>query len=878
MDEEVRFVGRDRELAVLQRVWRTARDGDVRVVGIGGIAGVGKTALVRHFLTTTTAPALWASGDEEEEELPWGVLSQIFPVNSAASPVLLAHTLAAQLKDTARVIVIDDAQWADRQSMAALRLAARRLTGAPVMIVVVYQDIGLDDGWRRLLDSDRGVRLELIGLPPADLVRLAVETGHPGLSPAGAARLHEHTGGHPLHVRHLLDELPMHSIGFGHGSLPAPKGIATAMRSRLAKCRPATRDLVAAGAVIGRRFSLAQVRQLGEVTVDAVAEAIGARLLEEIPGSMGQDLAFTSTLVRGLVYHDLDRARRRQLHLLAARDGGVWHRVAAADGPDAQLADDIERAAGEHLTQARVLPAAVHLRHALDLTPPGPARRRRLLTTLEALLVVGDIATTSRYQGELAAESGAWADYVAGYQLMLTGQVSDAQVLLDRALAAVRDGTRGTPGQPDDLEARIATQLSIIALLTKSYDEMVDHGAAAVATARAPWVVAHAWLARSIGLTLAGRGAEALAELSDVDEKAGLNGLVARGMVRLWTDDLDGAHQDLTTAVDRAIRGETLRTAQALGFLGEVEYRRGALDDAVLHTELAVGDAEENNRFWDYSMLHALASYPLAARGEWAKAESHATAATTWARKVATPSGLAYAAGAKAAIAQARGDATALLAAAEELEMFYPWRESATSLAGPLRADALSQLGRTEEAVEALSAFTAKLVNRDRLSTQVAVTRVLAQLAAAEGHHDEALGACARALHLARTVGLPIEAARVELLAGTYQAALGRRAAAERTLRSALRQFVFLGAQAFVELTRRASEAAGLSLDAPPEELGELTRAEQAVVTLVCKGLSNREIAERLVLSTKTVEFHLTNVFRKLDVSGRTELRRVLAE
>jgi DNA-binding NarL/FixJ family response regulator len=886
MDGEVRFVGRDRELAVLQQVWDTVRGGNVRVVRVGGVAGVGKTALVRHFLTIVGATSVvWASGDEEEMELPWGVLAQIMPgtqVDGSANAVFVAHMLAAELTGAERVIVIDDAQWADRLSMAAVRLAARRLVAEPVMIIVVHQSTEVDDGWRRLLDSDRGVRVELTGLPPADLVRLAVSTGHPGLSMAGAARLYEHTGGHPLHARHLLDELPMHSIVFGHGSLPAPRGLATAVRARLAACRPATRDLVAAGAVIGRRFSLAQARQLSDITVEAVTEAVEARLLEEIPGSMGQDLAFTSTLVRGLVYHDLDRTQRRALHLLAAQGAGagvVWHRIAAADGPDARLADDIEREADEHLAQGRLLPAAVYLRHALDLTPPGPVRRRRLLTTFEALLVVGDVASTLRYEGELGAESGAWADYVVAYQLLLAGQVSDANALFGRALAAVREGAPDMVGQPDDLEARIAGQLAIIAVLTLSWQEMVEYGAAAVATARTPWVAAHAWYARAVGLAVAGRGAEALAELSTVDEPGapgGLDGLVARGMVRLWTDDLDGAARDLTTATDRAIRGENLRIAQALGYLGEVEYRRGALDEAVLHAELAVGDAEENNRFWDYALLHALASYPLSARGEWEKAESHVAAATTWAPKIGTPAALAYAAAAKAEIARARGDAVALLTAAEELEMFYPGREPGTSLLGPLRADALSQLGRTEDAAKALAAFN--LTGEDRLSTQVAVARVRAQLALATGDHDEALRECAQALGLARTIGLPIEAARVELLVGTCQAALGRRAAAERTLRSVFRQFSLLGAWAYAALTRRASDAAGLSLDAPSAALRDLTRAERAVVALVCQGRSNPEIAERLVLSRKTVEFHLTNVFRKLDVSSRGELRRALAE
>jgi ATP/maltotriose-dependent transcriptional regulator MalT len=349
--------------------------------------------------------------------------------------------------------------------------------------------------------------------------------------------------------------------------------------------------------------------------------------------------------------------------------------------------------------------------------------------------------------------------------------------------------------------------------------------------------------------------------------------LVARGVIRLWTDDVDGARQDLAAAVQRATRGEILRIGQALGFLGEVEYRRGALREAVLHTQLAVGDAEENERSWDYALLHALASYPLAAQGEWARAESHAAASTAWALGTGSPSGLAYAAASRAAIATARGDASALLAAAEELELIYPANEPGTHLAGPARADALSQLGRPAEAADALDSFTAKLIRTDRRSTRLAIARVRAQVWAATGDHVAALAECELARRLAREIGFPLEAARIDLLTGTCQAALGRRAAAERSVRSALRQFTGLGASAYAALTLRAAGEHGIAPAAPSAALLALTPAERAVVTLVGQGLANRAVAERLVLSQKTVEFHLTNVFRKLD-----ELRRVLAE
>ncbi len=742
------------------------RDGAPRVVGIEGVAGIGKTALVREFVDRAApATAVWVSGDEAEVSLAWGVLGQLAALAPALPGTELSagQALAASLHDKGElVLVVDDAQWADAASMTALRIAVRRLSTEPVLVLLVHQPPGPDDSWRRILDSDRGTRLTVTGLPAADLVRLAVACGHPGLSPNGAARLYEHTGGHPLHVRHLLDELPMHAITFGHGELPAPRGVAAAIRPRLNQCRRETRQLVAAGAVLGRRFSLAGARELvdGPDLNGAVGEAVDAGLLEEVPGSAGQELAFTSSVVRGLGYHDLDRDTRRELHRRAAAGAGAgatWHRIAAADGPDAGLAADIAREGQAHLRRGQLPLAAGYLRHALDLTPPGPDRLPRLLIAVETMLVAGDAVAALPYAGQVdrgdLAGGDPWRDYVAGYQLLLMGRVGEAKARLDRALAAVRaDPGPPVDGRPADLEARIATQLAIIGVLTVGYPEMVEHGAAAVRTAREPWVAAFAWFARSLGLAVAGRGGQALAELAGVDAPgaaAGLDGLIARGMIRLWSDDLDGAARDLTRALERATRGEALRIGQALGFLGEVQYRRGALAEAVLHTGVAVGDAEENGRVWDYAMLHALASYPLAAQAQWERAGAHVEQAVASARLVGTPAAAVYAAAGRAAMAAARGDAEALLAAAEELEVTYPSPEPGTHLLAALRADALSQLGRVTPARAALDAFAAKVAPAGRRSAEMSMARVRAQISAAEGRYGDALADCRRALELA---------------------------------------------------------------------------------------------------------------------------------
>jgi DNA-binding CsgD family transcriptional regulator len=832
------FAGRQDELACLHSVWETVQGGAARVIGIEGDPGIGKTLLVRRFLAAADpAAVVWASGDEAEAALPWGIVSQ------------MAGSLPG---------------WPDGPAGAS---------------------------W--------DAHLEPIFVGQALVSRLqrqlAVAGGHPGLSPAGAARLHEHTGGHPLHARHMLDELPMRSIVYGHGALPAPRDVTVAVRSRLASCQPGTRDLVAAAAVLGRRASLTALCELAGVTdpVGALAEAVEAHLLEEVPGLAGRELAFTSSLVLGLVYHTLDPARRRDLHRRAALRGGasvIWHRIAAAEGVDEELADAIEDEAHRHFAADRIPLAALQFRHALELTSTGPARVPRLLAAVEALLVAGDVAAALEYRDEVDAATGPWADYVAGYLLLLTGEVNTARARLGRAWDGARVTTSGPREpvdlrepvylrEPVDLRARIATQLAIIGALQASYADMINYGAAAVASARLPWVAAFAWFAKSLGLAVAGRSAQALSELAAVESPgapSGLDGLVARGMIRLWTDDLAGARRDLVNALTRAVRGEPLRVAQALGFLGEAEYRCGALGESVVHAEAAVGDAEENNRVWDYAMLHALASYPLAAMGDWERAEFHTAQSAALAQHIGAPAGFVYAAASAAAVAQARADTTSLLRAAERLEVYYPSLEPGTHLCGPLRADALAHLGKTGEAVEALAEFTARAGSAQRRSTQLAMARVRARIAAAEGDYHEALRHCRLALQFAAEVGLRLEAARVELLAGEYLGACGRRAAAERSLRSALRQFTAMGAAAYVAQTVGALDRAGLPAEDTRSPLDALTPAERAIATSVCQGLTNRQTAQRLILSTKTVEFHLTNIFRKLDVSGRNELRRVV--
>ena len=899
----VALVGRGAEQAELNGIWQSARGGEARVIGLAGSSGIGKTALVATFLRDADPRRrVWVSGAPEERTLSWGVLGQVASVLSSfsgrtpvwaapdpeADPLYVGRSFLEDLRAAGEMIlVLDDAHWADRQSQAAVRFVARHMFGLPLLVIVIHNDeapeSGLDDSWRRLFESAHGGLLKLAGLTPEELVRLAVARGHFGLSPAAAARLHEHTGGNPLYASALLDQVPMRDLV--QGALPVPRSITETVAANLADRTEAARSLLSAAAVLGRTFDVGQASALAGLT-DATAaldEAVAAGLAEEVPGSAGRRYAFSHALVHQAVYAHLGLARRRALHrqagALLGEAEALRHRVAAAGGTDPELAADLDRQAALDTVRGELAAASGHLQEALRLTPPGPQRAPRLLAVVEAELIAGDTVAASRHAGELAAGGGdPWWDYVAGYQSLLSGRVDDAQLRLGRALDATAAGPLPA-GAPADLRARIATQLAIIGVVSLSYPEMAEYGQIAVlAESSDPRVQAFAWFARTLGMALAGHGAQALADLSARGLSPGLEPLVARGVVELWTDDLGGAGRHLSEAVDRAYRGEALRVNQALAFLGDAEYRSGQLGDSVLHTELAVGDAEENQRFWDYALLHGLACQTRAARGDWAEAQAHAAVAAQWAPLVGTRAGLLSAAAARAVIAQAQGDAVALLAAAEDMEAVFDPVEPGIILLGPLRAEALVQLGRINEAATALAAFSGRFAATGRKSALMGIARVRGRIAAAREESGAALTEYARSLELAETVGLPLEAGRVEMLTAQCLAAVGRYDPARIGLQSAVRRFTRAGAGAYLAQAVALARGLNLSLDDPPGPLAALTGAERRVALLARGDLSNDEIARQLSIQRGSVEFHLTSIYRKLGVRGRPALRRLLRE
>jgi DNA-binding CsgD family transcriptional regulator len=201
----------------------------------------------------------------------------------------------------------------------------------------------------------------------------------------------------------------------------------------------------------------------------------------------------------------------------------------------------------------------------------------------------------------------------------------------------------------------------------------------------------------------------------------------------------------------------------------------------------------------------------------------------------------------------------------DEPGALWPWQE--------LYADALIRLDRTEEAETVLVALEVLATSRGHAGAIASAARVRGNLEAARRHAELADAAFRSGMECTERRCAPFDRARLEAAYGRFLRRAGKRGAGLKALRAARERFDALGARPYVDCCDRELVGA----EAGSRRSPALTRHEVAVVRLVTEGLTNQVIAERLVVSLNTVEYHLKNIYRKLGVSSRTQLLAHLA-
>lgn len=902
------FVGRGAELAELDDRLEEVRAGRPQIVVVDGPPGVGKSALVRNFLASNPDIAVVsASGDEWESRLPYGVLAQLLadvdvpeplrglgaPDAPVPDPLAVGAQLVSVVSDLAAdqplAVVVDGLQWADLASVRALTFAFRRLRNDSVLGLLIARD-GLPavaEGLGRL-SAENGTRLQLEGLDAGQLRELASAVTGSGLSRRAAYRLWEHTEGNPLQARALLDELTPDMIDAADGPLPAPRSFSMLTVARLAACAEPARRLVEAVAVAGSRCSVPVAARLAALDDPgpALEQAVEKQLLVVTPSSPGT-VRFLEPLARAAIYHHLGPARRAALHHAAATladfPASVDHRIAAALGQDPLLAAEVETHARREAARGALSAASAYFVAAARLTPSRAERERLTLDAVDGLLDAGDVSGATRIaRGIEQFTDSPRARHVCGRLALFQGRGGDAEQLLLEAWQRCDPRTDGT------LCARISADMAQLCATQLRPGDAAEWARRAIDASDDAELTAAALGVLVPCLGMVGRPSEGLNVASSVlkghaeQEPVDVEGLLGRGVVRLWIDDLAESRTDLLAVLDACRGRPASRPALiAMGTLADVEYRAGAWDDSLRHAVRAVSLMEDSDQRWMAAFLYSGATWVLAPRGDWTGAESHAEAAVAAARQVGDPLSVFCAAAGRAHVAFFRGDHQLVVTMLEPLfdrENVAVPEEPGVHAWRHLHAESLLHLGRTSDASAAADVLERLSRSPERRSTRAYATRVRAMVARAEGDQQAARAGFEAAIHQFDELGMPFEVALSREDYGGLLRRAGERTLAASQLQLARETYRRLAAEPLLARVETELAACGLAPRRSRHRRTALTPQEIAVATLVGAGRTNRETAAELVISVKTVEHHLRAIYAKLGVRSRAELAATLAD
>ena len=886
-EEEV-FVGREDELATLRAAFADVGQGRSRALVIEGEAGIGKSALVERFLAELDGvEQLRAGGDESESHVRFAIADQLLRARAGGAIGASQHVavgmdllemMTSLAGDDGCVLVVDDAHHVDGDSLRALLFAARRLSQTPVLVLLVVRGTAetLPEGWRKLAAS-----VELGPLTQEHVSALGDQLGVP-MTPQAAHRLHEHTGGNPLHARAVLRELP-HSGNWLHEPrpLPAPRSYAHLVERRLARCAPAVVRLLEAAAVLGVRAPVRTVIDLADVDspLTTLDEAVATGMLR-LSGSL---VEFAHPLTRAAIYDALSPSRRATLNAAAAGlvEGPVVamrHRVEAAAVTDEALLTDLEALAHAEMARGAWSSAVSSFLTAARLSPQSNERERLALEAIEALMYSGDGAAARRLAEQTDVSPGPRRDSVWAYLAIFAGDLEAAHRLLERAWEH-----RALAGDPR-LSATIAQRRAFLATCRLRGSEAIEWAQRAVALApqdTATGLFAAASLAH--GLSHAGRRAEAHAALDRWLDDPGApppgSGFVLLAVkANLLIDDaeLASARAALEASTRASLQeGLFVVAAMSLSGIARLDYLEGRWDDAVIAAQRAIALAVESEDRWVVAQAHWAASHVPCARGDWPVAEAHVRA--THDHLAGFERNIAVAAVASAALAAAQGHAVDVLQALAPLDAmprgegvddpaYVPWHH--------LKAAALLDSGQPDAAEAFLASAEQLLASRSSPLASARLACVRGRVNVARSRPAEAAAAFTDAIALVGSLGMPYEQAVIELEHGRFLRRTGERRAAAALLLSAHARFLDAGAGPALQRCEQELSACGLTPAArKTRDYSALTPQELAVARLVLSGMTNREVSTELMVSTKTVEYHLSNIYAKLGVRSRTELR-----
>jgi DNA-binding CsgD family transcriptional regulator len=747
-----------------------------------------------------------------------------------------------------------------------------------------------DDGWDRFcVENSRCRRLVLSGLSAEDVVEMARHAGM-SLTARAAERLRDHTDGHPLYVRTLLREVPQERLLALDRELPVPRSLDATILARLAELPAAARGLAEALSVIGEPVPLSVAGRVGGVGEPAKAldSLLATGWVIWTPDDPQAPLAFGHPLYRAALYNDLSPSRRRNLHRAAAQvlDAGsrLAHRVAAADGVDDILAAElVDTAKLEEHRGARSL-AAQYLIWASALGSDRSGAEAYLLEAGRLLIADGQSsrAIELRVRLEGCAESPR-RSLVLGMLAWVQGQSAAAERWLLEAAAPLHTGA------PDDPVALAAlTQLGELYFTDGRATQAMEAGRLTLSrrtvdaeTERAAWhalvvgeAIAHGAPA---GLT---RLAERLPQPAAAVAAADTDLLIVRGTLGFYAGHIAAAVDDLRVAIRLARQGAAAtQLPRAHLQLAQLLLSFGDWDDAMVHADVALSLVSDQQRIWMEAQAHAALGRLFADRGQSALATEQVAAANAAAASLGTPEAVFTARIAEASLGRAADEPTRVVDALGPLVSDDRAIPMATSLAWwPTLITALIDCGRVDKATSHIARLEHAAEERG-LDLNARIAGLRARLWLAVGDASAGVAGLAEAVQLLGPDDPLLDRASLHHSLGRALLAQGRRRPALDELHAAHDLLAAVGAEPF--LRRVEADLADAGIRTSPQRSRsplDLTERERDVVALVAKGLTNQEVATELYVGSKTVEYHLRNVYGKLGVTSRRQLRNYFSK
>jgi len=927
-----RLLERDRELDTLAATIGAAADGRAGLLLVQGPAGIGKSRLLAEARTLAEERGLCvrpARGGELERDFPFGVVRQLFESQlvedserarllsgaaRAAAPVFgqvdeleaggpLGEGTFAVLhglywltvnlsSERALLLVVDDLHWCDSASLRFLAYLARRLEDLPVVLVASLRSSEPE--------ADQAILEELTAEPHAQVlmpgpltVMAATEVVRDrlgeGVETAFAEACHSSTDGNPLLLNELLKALVADRVppDVAHINVVAelgPRAASRAVLLRLARLSEDAQRVARAISVLGEGAEITVAAELAELNGTAFAaatrELVRAEILRSEP-----PLGFVHPLVQAAVYSDLAPGERELYHeraatlffgLNAPKEQIAAHLlVMPARGQD-WVVDVLRAAASEAVARGDPDSAIASLTRALD-EPPRPDLRLELLLGLgqaEAMTSLPAALGHLRSAYELADEPaarGLAADGLAR-ALMFMHAPDEAAAIAGRAALEL-------PGELGDL-ARCLEAVEFLALA---------------------FGAAH------------GERLERLRAYRAIDPSDGLGAArLAVQAAKEWTVSAGPAVSACALARNALAGGELIRKDSLMAMAGILVLALADLDEAVDMWDAMRADAHRNGSAFTIGSVQLWGGYTQYLRGDLGEAESEVRASLETVAFWGMPKQAQWQSPILAELLLERGalgEARALL----DTVISPPPRSDHAILVDRASMRVLLAEGRPEDALTYADVYELH-AGWKRHPRYVPWRSLKAQALERVGRHDEAVALASEELEIARTWGSPgtvgrslrvlgaimrtdgiepleeacalLEGAPARLEQAKALAALGaalRRARkpteAREPLRRALELADICGAQPLVDAVRAEIYATGARPRANAlRGVLALTASERRVADLAADGQTNRDIAQTLYVTPKTIEVHLSSAYRKLGIGSRRELAGALAE